>query len=351
MNVIPGTGPRLLPYGGDQGLWQEQTEQAVRLRAAAAGGRHGAGFEAGNLPVQSLERTPWGWIRWGSPVQDDELRFEEAFPAEVGVLCPARPTGLRAVLARAAWGRRPGPLVRQIGATELPAPISLGRLAVVVAAVLVLSPTLGAVAPGVYALLAAGGIGVTVAWGGPAVSAALTGSLVRVLPAHAPHARLVHRMLGAQQQIALAAEAAGSAELRHAAVLAHRFLWDATGLVLAGGQDNEPMAVPLLPAQLRAVAAGRRDSIRRAGQARQGHPQGAWRAGRRSWCRLRCVRRPPVPAVDRQGCPGRAPRRGGSRSGRGSGRHAVRPRRALGRGCRQRHRRTGADGPGGASRC
>ncbi|MCM2430959.1 hypothetical protein [Streptomyces sp. RKAG337] len=236
---------QLLPYGGDEDRWRSETEKAVRLLAAASDTRGGrAGFNAPVGPVQTLERMPWGWIRWGYPLQG-ELRLEDACPAEIGVFSPDQGGGWRRVLARRVWGRRPAPVVQQIGGMELPAAISLGRLAVVVAAVLLLGPALGALLPAGTALLGAGAIGVAVGWGLPAAASAATRRQVRVLDGAAPHAAHVHRLLAAQQAVAGAAAAAVSEveELRRAVSVGHRFLWDAVGLVLAADEDGTGLEI------------------------------------------------------------------------------------------------------------
>ncbi|GAA2970172.1 hypothetical protein GCM10010519_01740 [Streptomyces lactacystinicus] len=236
--------PRLLPYGGDVDRWHRETVHALQYHLAASGqSRAGtAAFESAVSAVRQVERTEWGWVRWGYPL-DSEARFEDAFPAEVGVLAPASRARAASLLARTVWGRRPAPFLRRIGGAELPAAVSVGRLAVVVAAVLLLTPALGEHLSAGAALTAAVAVGVVLAWGGPGLAAIVTRRHVRVVDATAPRADSIHRLLALQQQVAAAATASGVAELRRAAEAGHRFLWDAAGLVLAAGEDGAGLDV------------------------------------------------------------------------------------------------------------
>ncbi len=244
--MIGEFGDRLrpLPYGGDVDRWHRETVHALQYHLAASGeSRAGAAaFESAVGAVRPVERTEWGWVRWGYPL-DSEARFEDAFPAEVGVLAPAVGTRWKSLLVRTVWGRRPAPFLRRIGGAELPAAVSVGRLAVVVAAVLLLTPALGEHLSAGAALTAAVAAGVALAWGGPGLAAIVTRRHVRVVDATAPWAGCIHRLLALQQEVAVAATASGVAELRRAAEAGHRFLWDATGLVLAAGEDGAGLDV------------------------------------------------------------------------------------------------------------
>ncbi|MEU6405358.1 hypothetical protein [Streptomyces sp. NPDC046985] len=65
--------------------------------------------------------------------------------------------------ARTVWGRRPSPTVRQLGAADLPVAVSVSRLALLVAAVLLLSPVLGEYVAAGTSLLVAGAVGAALA--------------------------------------------------------------------------------------------------------------------------------------------------------------------------------------------
>jgi hypothetical protein len=132
--------------------------------------------------------------------------------------------------------------VRRISGAELPAAVSVGRLAVVVAAVLLLPPILGHRLSAGAALIMAAAAGVALAWGGPGLAAIVTRRHVRVVDAAAPRAECIHRILALQQEVEAAA-ASGVPELRRAAEAGHRFLWDAAGLVLAAGEDGAGLDV------------------------------------------------------------------------------------------------------------
>ncbi|WP_030230554.1 hypothetical protein [Streptomyces sp. NRRL S-350] len=235
---------RLLPYGGDVDRWHRETVHALQYHLAASGeSRAGAAaFESAVTTVRPVERMEWGWVRWGYPLES-EVRFGDAFPAEVGVLAPTSGTGWKSFLARTVWGRRPAPFLRRIGGAELPAAVSVVRLAVVVAAVLLLTPVLGEHLSAGAALAAAVAVGVALAWGGPGLAVIVTRRHVRVVDATVPRAECIHRLLALQQQVAAAATASGVAELRRAAEAGHRFLWDAAGLVLAAGEDGAGLEV------------------------------------------------------------------------------------------------------------
>ncbi|WP_327378714.1 hypothetical protein OG393_32885 (plasmid) [Streptomyces sp. NBC_01216] len=237
-------GLRPLPYGGDVDRWHRETVHALQYHLAASGeSRAGAAaFESAVGAVRPVERTEWGWVRWGYPL-DSEARFEDAFPAEVGVVAPAAGARWKPLLARTVWGRRPAPFLRRIGGTELPAAVSVGRLAVVVAAVLLLPPVLGDRLSAGAALIVAAAAGVALAWGGPGLTAIVTRRHVRVVDATAPRAEYIHRLLALHQEVAAAAAASGVPELRRAAEAGHRFLWDAAGLVLAAGEDSAGLDV------------------------------------------------------------------------------------------------------------
>ncbi|MEU8759437.1 hypothetical protein [Streptomyces sp. NPDC048659] len=224
--------------------WHRETVHALQYHLAASGeSRAGAAaFESAVGAVRPVERTEWGWVRWGYPL-DSQARFEDAFPAEVGVLAPASGAGWKSLLARTVWGRRPAPFLRRIGGAELPAAVSVGRLAVVTAAVLLLPPTLGDHLSVGAALIVAVAAGVALVWGGPVLAALVTRRHVRVVDAAVPRAECIHRLLALQQQVAAAATASGVAELRRAAEAGHRFLWDAAGLVLAAGEDGAGLDV------------------------------------------------------------------------------------------------------------
>ncbi|MFZ3492196.1 hypothetical protein ACODT5_02965 [Streptomyces sp. 5.8] len=133
--------------------------------------------------------------------------------------------------------------MKQLGGAELPIPVSVGRLALVLAVVLLLGPVLGVHLAAGTALVGAAVAGVALAWGGPAVAAVATCRQVRILDAGAPYAGRIHRLLALQQVIASAASVSEVAELRHAAQGGHRFLWDATGLVLAAGEEGRALDV------------------------------------------------------------------------------------------------------------
>lgn len=240
MNEETPAAPRPRPFGGDMKRWRSETERAVRYQKAAAE-ECGAAFEPAGA-VRTLERTQWGWIRWGYPLQT-ELRFDDAFPAEIGVFAPEGKKGWRAVAARTVWGRRPAPSVRQLGGAELPIAVSVSRLALLMAAVLLLTPVLAGYVTAGTSLLVAGGIGVALAWGVPAGLALATRRHVRVLDAAAPHASRVHRLLALQQAVTSAAAASDVAELRRAARAGHRFLWDGLGLVLAADGHGAELEV------------------------------------------------------------------------------------------------------------
>ncbi|MFJ9574654.1 hypothetical protein [Streptomyces bacillaris] len=228
------------PFGGDMERWRSETERAVRFQAACAEQR-GAAFEPAGA-VRTVERTPWGWIRWGYPLQT-ELRFDDAFPAEIGVFAPEGRKSWRAVAARAVWGRRPAPTVRQLGAADLPVAVSVSRLALLVAAVLLLTPVLDEYMAAGRSLLVAGAVGAALAWGVPGVLALATRRHVRVLDAAVPHADRVHRLLALQQAVASAAAASDVAELRRAVGTGHRFLWDGLGLVMAADGHGSELEV------------------------------------------------------------------------------------------------------------
>lgn len=114
----------------------------------------------------------------------------------------------------------------------------MGRLALVVAVVLLLGPVLGRHTAAGTAVVGAAVAGIVLAWGSPAIAAAATHRQVRVLDAAAPHAGRVHRLMALQQVIASASSVSEVAELRRAALVGHRFLWDGAGLVLAAGEEG-----------------------------------------------------------------------------------------------------------------
>lgn len=145
--------------------------------------------------------------------------------------------------ARMVWGRRPAPVLKQFGGTELPAAVSAGRLALVVAVVLLLGPVLGGHLAAGTAVVGAAVAGIALAWGGPALAAVATRRQVRVLDVAAPHAGRVHRLMALQQVIASAASVSEVAELRRAALVGHRFLWDGAGVVLAAGEEGGGLEV------------------------------------------------------------------------------------------------------------
>lgn len=159
------------------------------------------------------------------------------------MFAPGRSTGWRAVPARVVWGRRPAPVLKQFGGAELPAAVSVGRLALVVAVVLLLGPVLGVHLAAGTAVVGAAVVGIALAWGGPAIAAVATRRQVRVLDAAAPHAGRVHRLMALQQMIASASSVSEAAELRRAAEIGHRFLWDGAGLVLAAGEEGRGLEV------------------------------------------------------------------------------------------------------------
>ncbi|MCG7522864.1 hypothetical protein MHW47_00140 [Streptomyces sp. OfavH-34-F] len=240
MNEEIPDGLRPRPFGGDMERWRSETERAARYQTAGAEPL-GAAFQPPEA-VRTVERTPWGWIRWGYPIQT-ELRFDDAFPAEIGVFAPEGRKSWRAVAARTVPGRRPAPTVRQLGAADLPVAVSVSCLALLVAAVLLLTPVLDEyMAAGTF-LLVAGAAGIALAWGVPAVLALATRRHVRILDAAVPHAGRVHRLLALQQAVSSAAAAADIAELRRAARVGHRFLWDGLGLVLAADGHGAELEV------------------------------------------------------------------------------------------------------------
>lgn len=237
MTAEPELPRRPEPFDGDRQQWVEQVRFALAAQEAERL-RRGSTTEpvAGPLPV---EATTWGWIRWSWP-PGDEVYFDETFPQEIGVFDPAGGTQVR--LARAVWGRRPLPLrLESVGSMMLPFPLSVGRCAVVVAAVLLGAAPLGRLLPG-WGLAASAVLGAGTAWGVPAILRAASRRRVRVV--EGSNAALLFGLLAAQQFVARAAAVgSGVEELDRAVALGHRFLWDGVGLVRSAGPAGEELAV------------------------------------------------------------------------------------------------------------
>ncbi len=123
--VDHGGGPQ--PFGGDHHKWLTELAHARRVysQAPPCEDLRPAHLPAGHAEHDALpyprELTPTGWIRW-RPAHDT-TRPQAARPVEIAVIHPAWHWGLRQLVIRSVWGRRPTALV-DLGRWAPPVPVA-----------------------------------------------------------------------------------------------------------------------------------------------------------------------------------------------------------------------------------
>lgn len=259
---MSGSAHPPIPYGGDRRRWDlacQQIQQPYSATGPGPGGRRSTLTSVGSdLSRRPVECTAWGWIRWDWPASAADP-FAAAFAQQVGVLVPPPAAPVGRLLARAAIPRT-GLRLETLGGFELPAPVSVRRLALFFAVLFACSASVARYVPSDWFLAAAAGPALAAAWLVPAVVEAWGRRHARVVDCWMPHAERLHAILGAQQAVTADSQADPAPELRQAVALHHRFAWDAAGLVLAapsGAVAPSSLAVYEAAYEDLAAAAGR----------------------------------------------------------------------------------------------
>lgn len=229
MTLTPGPtmpDPQLRPFASEPGRWQREVHW-IRARAKATGlyeARAAGGFWTGFARVDEL--TDWGWLRWLTPLLEDDPAV-----TQIGVLSP---THRRTARLAGRWLTRRPPL--RISFDERRRFWVTGTT--VLAAFLSLIGVCAAMANGLPA-----DIGLPLMLLIPALADHLPGRLdararvhVRIVQGEAA-LRQMQRCVVLQQSIPDADDHDGP-ELVQAVRLGHHLLWDIAGLLTQRGRGN-----------------------------------------------------------------------------------------------------------------
>jgi hypothetical protein len=220
---IPHISPlHLRPFGGDVERWLAELIHARRVYDVAARSSNllpPAGREQLVDLLHPRELTHTGWIRWEAATHT--TCPEQARPIEIGVIHPAWRRGLRRLLIRSVWGRRPTEHI-YLGSTP-PVPVLRFIAGLAVAALGVICG-LATPLPGIAGLWCGLLAGAMITYVIPATVRRLTRSRVRTIDGTAPGACWLWHLMAADQALHTAhthpAVLNGPAILWHAARLA-----------------------------------------------------------------------------------------------------------------------------------